>query len=118
MGPDGKTWNGKAINGSVLSNSNVDFVSVQFYNNPSCNAGTTGFREGSWAYGVWDNWAGTAGKKILVGMLASKTTYDSAVSDIQFAAQYPNFAGAMMWEAHTADEGCGHDLSTWMKNNL
>lgn len=118
MGPDGRTWDGKIVTGSVLSHSEIDFVNIQFYNNPDCDAGTPGFRQGVWSYGVWDNWAGSAGKKIIVGMLASKTTYDSAVGDINFASKYPNFVGAMMWDAHTADAGCGHDLSKWMKENL
>ncbi|KAI1433726.1 glycoside hydrolase superfamily [Xylaria sp. CBS 124048] len=92
----------------------LDFIFVQFYNNPSCDLrSTSGFQA---SLKEWnDGWAGSNGSKIFVGVPASASAIgpanvESFVDGSALAARYIsvaqsflNFAGVMIWDMSQVD---------------
>lgn len=97
--------------GTVLQNSFLDAIYVQFYNNPcGINHYPTA---SSWNFGIWDQWARTISKnpnvKVYVGAPAQSTAgggYQpvSKVNEIATAMRkaFPSFGGVMLWDASQA----------------
>eukprot|EP00727_Mastigamoeba_balamuthi_P013540 m51a1_g8809 putative glycosyl family 18 domain containing protein (429) ;mRNA; f:283786-285866 len=126
MGPDGISWNGNNHVGTVLSNSHIDFVSVQFYNNGPCNLGQPGFRNGGSSFSRWHEWVSSLPEytALFVGSPASSASAGSGyVSDdalkgeLQFARGFSHFGGLMMWDANgSRSSGRGTTIAPWLKS--
>ncbi|KAI1119465.1 glycoside hydrolase superfamily [Nemania sp. NC0429] len=90
----------------------LDFVFIQFYNNPPCDLRSPGgFRA---SLGDWDSqWAKKSGAKIFVGVPGAPTAAGggSYVEGAAFAAdalktaqKIPSFAGVMVWDMSQLDK--------------
>jgi chitinase len=125
MGPDGKSWSGQTLSGTVLGNSWVDFVSVQHYNNPQCEAGSADFASN---VASWNSWAAKSVNpncRVMIGFpgnsISAGSGYKTA-AQIQTAVDstirsHPNFGGLMYWDASTATpSGTGPSSSQWLKS--
>eukprot|EP00727_Mastigamoeba_balamuthi_P004699 m51a1_g14227 putative glycoside hydrolase family 18 protein (455) ;mRNA; f:200212-201908 len=121
VGPDG-AWTGTA-----LSNSVIDFVSAQFYNNAPCNLGTSGFRSGEYSFQRWNDWAHSQSHHVavFVGSPASaSSTYsggyisdDALKGELGWARGYSNFGGLMMWSAAgNVETKRGEKIAPWLKS--
>lgn len=88
----------------------MDFIFVQFYNNPSCNVGGPGFVE---SFKAWssDLSANGAGPKLYIGVPGcvecAATGYLDAATMASTAASakdagISNFGGIMLWDGPTA----------------
>ncbi|KAH3757255.1 glycoside hydrolase [Pelomyxa schiedti] len=128
LGPDGADWSGTVHTGTALTGAYFDFVAVQFYNNPSCNCGSSGFVQGSWSFDTWNKWANSSSlnknARIMVGTPGSKTAAGTGYqTDAQLQADltavygYSNFGGCMMWNAvEAAKDNHGPTTSAWLKS--
>jgi len=128
LGPDGADWSGAVHTGTAFSGGWFDFVAVQFYNNPPCNCGTSGFLAGSWSFDSWNKWANSTSinkqAKILVGTPGSPTAAGSGYQtdaqlqqDLSAVYSYSNFGGCMMWDAvEAAKSNHGPNTSAWLKS--
>lgn len=102
-----------AYDKDIMDSVALDFVNVQFYNNP---CGASSFVPGagtqpSFNFNQWDAWARTSKNpnvKVLLGVPASTgagrgyLSPDALRPVIQNSAQYQSFGGVMMWDASQA----------------
>lgn len=90
----------------------LDFVFIQFYNNPSCDLRSPGgFRA---SLGDWDSqWAKKSGAKIFVGVPGAPTAAGSgsyvegsafAADALKMAQKISSFAGVMVWDMSQLDK--------------
>lgn len=90
----------------------LDFVFIQFYNNPPCDLRSPGgFRA---SLGDWDSqWAKKSGAKIFVGVPGAPTAAGSgsyvegsvlAADALKMAQKIPSFAGVMVWDMSQLDK--------------
>ncbi|KAI0447858.1 glycoside hydrolase superfamily [Xylaria telfairii] len=92
----------------------LDFVFIQFYNNPGCDLRTADGFEASLS--VWHSeWAKKTGTKIFIGVPGAPTAIGPANRDsyiegsalaagyIQKAQELPSFAGLMIWDISQVD---------------
>jgi chitinase len=89
----------------------LDFVSVQFYNNPSCNLGTSGFLPSlqAWSqdvskYSTWNSVGnGFTGPRLLIGApggaggYVGQDAWRGILQQVK-ALRLGNLGGAMFWD--------------------
>ncbi|TAQ91045.1 hypothetical protein B7494_g667 [Chlorociboria aeruginascens] len=105
--------NGEDYNlGPSIQNSVYDYLFIQFYDNPSCEAFPT---DGSFNYDKWATYIqGTDSKtaKLLIGLPASPVAADSAgyvppeklPTLLNKYKTHASFGGVMLWEASESDK--------------
>jgi len=108
MGPDGTTWDGHPISGSAISKGWMDFLNIQFYNNPGCEVLDNGFNFQTWSDAIRrgqqnDN------MKIALGIPGSSSAADDGyISANQIPVSklksYSNFIGVMFWDVQAAQQ--------------
>jgi len=108
MGPDGTVWNGKPISGSAITKGWMDFVNVQFYNNPGCEVTQSGFNLEKWSTALRSKQQNNE-MKIVLGLPASTSAADNGYVDpdrlpIQEFKKYVNFIGIMFWDVTAAQK--------------
>jgi len=108
MGPDGTTWDGHPIHGSAITKGWMDFLNLQFYNNPQCEVLTSGFNFQRWSNALR---AGQQNNnmKILLGLPGSRSAAgDGYVPADQIPVAhlktFPNFLGVMFWDVQAAQQ--------------
>eukprot|EP01088_Endostelium_zonatum_P006086 TRINITY_DN18196_c0_g1_i1.p1 TRINITY_DN18196_c0_g1~~TRINITY_DN18196_c0_g1_i1.p1 ORF type:complete len:349 (-),score=74.91 TRINITY_DN18196_c0_g1_i1:59-1006(-) len=107
MGPDGKVWNGQPISGSTITVGWLDFINIQFYNNPGCQVNQGGFNLGTWSRALSSNVSRNRNMKIAVGLPASSSAAGSGYVDpnnlpIGTFKSFPSFIGIMFWDIQAA----------------
>jgi chitinase len=112
------------IQGSVLQNSWIDIVAIQFYNNPGCDATYGNLPQ---SFTQWNNWAKNSVNKnvrLLAGFPGSDRAAGSGfVTPSSIRTQLndlvrgsSNFGGVMFWDAgHARDSGLGPQTADWLK---
>jgi len=107
MCPDGTIWNGKPISGSAITKGWMDFVNIQFYNNPQCEVSRAGFNLAKWSAALRSRQQNND-MKIVLGLPASSSAGSGYVDPdrlpISSFKQYVNFIGIMFWDV-TAAQG-------------
>ena len=77
----------------------MDFLFVQFYNNPSCHLSAPGFAEN------FKQWKST-GDKVVIGLPATSSTNGYVTpSKIKEVLTNVTADGVMIWEVNAADNG-------------
>ncbi|UKZ80456.1 Endochitinase 33 [Trichoderma virens FT-333] len=106
--------------GALINAVPMDWIQIQFYNNP---CGVSGFTPGTstqnnYNYQTWENWAKTSPNpnvKLLVGIPAGPTAGRGYVSGsqltsvFQYSKQFSTFAGAMMWDMSQLFQNTGFE---------
>jgi len=106
MGPDGTTWDGKPISNSAITDGWMDFLNIQFYNNPGCEVPDSGFNYNTWAQALQSGQQ-NGNIKILLGLPGSPSAADDGYvdpNDIPVATlkKFPSFVGVMFWDVQAA----------------
>jgi chitinase len=92
----------------------LDFVFIQFYNNPPCDLRPSSIDGHNETLVQWDTWAKQSNTKIFLGVVAAESATGPAnrasyvpgsavASYIQRAKQFPSFAGVVIWDASQLD---------------
>jgi len=107
MGPDGKVWNGQPISGSTISAGWLDFVNIQFYNNPGCEVNKGGFNLGTWSRALTSSVSRNRNMKIAVGIPGSPSAAGSGYIDpnnlpVGNLKSFGNMIGVMFWDVQAA----------------
>jgi len=121
MGPDGKVWNGQPISGSTITAGWLDFVNVQFYNNPGCEVNKAGFNMNTWSRALTSNVSRNRNMKIMVGIPGSPSAAGSGYIDpnsipVSSLRGFGNFAGVMFWDVQAAQSN--NNFEGRVKNRL
>jgi len=106
MGPDGHVWSGQPISGSAITKGWMDFVNIQFYNNPQCEVLTSGFNFNTWSNALRHGQQND-NMKIVLGLPGSPSAAgDGYVSPdkipVAMLKGFENFAGVMFWDVQAA----------------
>eukprot|EP01105_Mastigella_eilhardi_P028231 TRINITY_DN9177_c0_g1_i1.p1 TRINITY_DN9177_c0_g1~~TRINITY_DN9177_c0_g1_i1.p1 ORF type:complete len:461 (-),score=107.84 TRINITY_DN9177_c0_g1_i1:71-1453(-) len=121
LGPDGLTWDGKTRTHTALTDGPIDFFHVQFYNNPPCNLGTSGYLSGPNSFQRWAQWAASENPamRVLVGAAPAVQSLSTTKDSVQRVMSYGNMGGVMLWAAGTsgtASTAYGVQLGTFIKS--
>jgi chitinase len=106
-----------------------DFVWVQFYNNPPCSIGTSGFTA---SLQGWSETLSSSQARLYLGAPAwsgaDETTYEKigtaqgmeAIAQNVSGMGLANFGGVMFWDGPEGmlNEGGGKDIIAWAKTGL
>ncbi|KAL6698946.1 endochitinase 33 [Trichoderma pleuroticola] len=106
--------------GALINAVPMDWIQIQFYNNP---CGVSGFTPGTtnqnnYNYQTWENWAKTSPNpsvKLLVGIPAGPGAGRGYVSGsqltsvFQYSKGFSTFAGAMMWDMSQLYQNTGFE---------
>ncbi|KAI9810240.1 MAG: hypothetical protein M1827_006374 [Pycnora praestabilis] len=105
----------------------TDFVWVQFYNNPPCNIGSSGFLD---SFATWSNALEGSGAKLYIGApgcancagsgYLDEADFDTAIAGVKGLGK-DNFGGVMLWdgtEAHLNIDAQGRDYVQVAKDAL
>lgn len=100
----------------LLTNADVDYAFIQFYNNPSCSI------QGSFNFDKWQD--ATSGFKntnikLYVGLPGSSSSagsgyvsdYSTLESALTKAKSYSNFGGVMLWDAYSSSSNTINGVS-------
>ncbi|KAL7821599.1 family 18 glycoside hydrolase [Trichoderma aethiopicum] len=109
-----------AAEGALIDAVPMDWVQIQFYNNPcGVNAFTPGAeQQNNYNYQTWEDWAKTSPNpnvKLLVGIPAGPSAGHGYVSGEQlksvfeYSKQFDTFAGAMMWDMSQLYQNSGFE---------
>jgi len=107
MGPDGTVWNGNPIHGSTISKGWLDFLNLQFYNNPGCQVPDSGFNLNTWSQALGSSVSNNRNMKIQVGIPGSPSAAGSGYVDpsqlpVGRMKGFNNFSGIMFWDVQAA----------------
>ncbi|EPE29459.1 (Trans)glycosidase [Glarea lozoyensis ATCC 20868] len=111
----------------------LDFVFVQFYNNPSCEIGSAGFQDSlkTWSLALSRN-GRVRGPRVMIGAPswppAGPTAYNNGIKSAKginaivasTKGKYANLGGLMFWDGPegTANVEGGRSILGWAKNAL
>eukprot|EP01133_Synstelium_polycarpum_P009745 gene9745-11380_t len=103
--------------GSALSTGKVDFINIQFYNNPCGLASGSSFN-----YATWSDWVNTASPNTKIFVGAPGDTYGAGSGYITAPAlkalvtpllSKPNFGGVMVWDVSIANANYVSGSTSW-----
>ncbi|EGR52759.1 glycoside hydrolase family 18 [Trichoderma reesei QM6a] len=106
--------------GPLINAVPMDWIQIQFYNNPcGVSAYTPGSeQQNNYNYQTWEDWAKTSPNpnvKLLVGIPAGPNAGHGYVSDAQlksvfeYSKKFDTFAGAMMWDMSQLYQNSGFE---------
>ncbi|KAI3329079.1 glycoside hydrolase family 18 protein [Xylariaceae sp. AK1471] len=96
------------------TSTHLDFVFIQFYNNPPCDLRPSAINGHKTSIAQWDAWAAQSHSKIFLGVPAAETAVGAAnresyvagpdvANHITSAKAFPSFAGVMIWDVSQLD---------------